>query len=307
MLIYKELDFARTSELDSITDLVYREKLCSLTNEYENGKIFAVYENGCLYGWCFLFIPDSLQGSCFVFVYVNSFYRRHGYGTAIYLWAEEKMKTSGHNWWSSYPADDGADAFALAVGFDYTSPNSFMVYEGAISLGAQYNLISPISITDTSDTEMSYFKVSDRILIRPYKDRDYPEAADIWTNEYTKMHRDLGLPWNDPIKSEKDRVAERAHYLCNQNLYFVVEKDGQTAGIGGLFDDISGIGMLAIDSKFQGQGLGTVLTKFLIREAIRLGNSKPCIYCETNNTAAFHVYEKAGFVEKIRESTAIKR
>ena len=296
MLNYTELTQDQASKLDPITPSVYQEKLRSLWKEYENGRLFAFYENSTLCGWYFLFIPEAPLGSCFVFIFVDPIYRRLGYGTAIYRHAEKEMLASGHNWWSSYPADDGADAFALAVGFDYTSPNSFMVYESGTSSNK-----GEADITDADHTEPG------SVVIRPYEDRDYPLAADIWTNEYAKMHRDLGLPFNAPSKSDEDRKLEQAKYHKNRDFYFVVEKDGQVAGIGGLFDDNSGIGMLAVDSKYQGQGLGTLLTRFLIRECIHLGNPAPCIYCETNNPPAFHVYEKSGFKEKIRESTAIKR
>ena len=66
------------------------------------------------------------------------------------------------------------------------------------------------------------------------------------------------------------------------------------------------IGSVAIDRSYAGQGYGTRLTAFLTNECIRRGNNSPCLYCESGNEDAIHVYKKLGYVEISRESVAIK-
>ena len=73
-----------------------------------------------------------------------------------------------------------------------------------------------------------------------------------------------------------------------------------------LFDDDSGIGGLAVDEVYAGKGYGTRLAAFLTNECIRRGCSNPCLYCETGNDNAMHIYKKIGYVEKNRECVAVK-
>ena len=72
--------------------------------------------------------------------------------------------------WSSYPESEAADRFALAVGFDYTNTNSYLVHDGR-------------NVPLCADG------------IRPCRIEDYPTAPDLWSREYAAMHRRLGLPY----------------------------------------------------------------------------------------------------------------
>lgn len=266
--------------LFSFTDEYYIRKL---KEEYADGTVYAVCDDACV-GWCHLDIPDQTIWDCFVVVYVAPAYRKRGYGTMIYRWAEEKMLESGCSWWSSYAPDAAADRFALSVGFDYTNHNSYMEYR------------------DPGEIEEPL--LPDGAVIRPYRPSDYPAAPDIWSREYTRMHRELGLPYAPKEKTEDEKEQERQLYEGEH--YYIMEYAGKTVGIGGLFGDASGIGMLAVDSAYQGRGLGSCMTRFLLCRSREKGTAHPCIYCETNNLPAMHVYRKAGFTEIERESTAIK-
>lgn len=233
-------------------------------------------------GWCYLSMPTDMLGACFVYIYVSPSFRRKGAGRTMYQWAEEKIQRMKADCWSSYLPSKITDQFALSMGFGYVNSNSYMEYAGAYS--------------DASDD-----------AIRPYSESDYPIAPDIWTNEYARMHIDLGLPYTPSDRTDAWRAAERAEYAQNAHLIFVIEENKQIVGIGSLFDDNSGIGSLAIDSNYIKKGYGTRLARFLTNESLRRGCKTPHLYCETNNKPAFHLYQKIGYCEISRETVAIKK
>lgn len=51
-------------------------------------------------------------------------------------------------------------------------------------------------------------------------------------------------------------------FCKNINNHFVIEIDNKIIGIGTLFQDNSGIGSLAVDSAYSGNGYGTRLAAF---------------------------------------------
>ena len=214
-------------------------------------------------------------------MYVKPEYRRQGIGTYAYRQAEIKLKEFGGNWWSSYPELEAADRFAMHVGFDYTNTNSYLVYDGR-----------SLTVDETG--------------IRLAKSEDYPTAPDIWGKEYAAMHKRLGLPFEQKEMTEEERKEDFKIFLQMLNLYFVMEVDGIIVGMGTLFDDDSGIGGLAVDEAYAGKGYGTRIAAFLTNECIRRGCPNPCLYCETGNDNAMHIYKKIGYVEKSRESVAVK-
>ncbi|MPM69909.1 hypothetical protein SDC9_116857 [bioreactor metagenome] len=119
------------------------------------------------------------------------------------------------------------------------------------------------------------------------------------------MHIRIGLPYVIKERTEEERAAERKDYKDNQKSYYVLEDNGIIIGIGGLFDDNSGMGMLAVDRTYVGKGYGTKLAAYITNECIRRGCKNPCTYCESNNANAMHIYKKIGYVEKSRESVAL--
>lgn len=76
--------------------------------------------------------------------------------------------------------------------------------------------------------------------------------------------------------------------------------------MGSLFSDHSGIGALAVDRAYSGNGYGTRLAAFLTNECISRGTKAPLPCCETGNENAMHVYQKIGYTEQSRESVAVK-
>ncbi len=276
-IILKEYKPTEIGAVKAITEPTYHNTFDGFKEE----TIQLIYKQDTLVGWIHLHIPEVFIHSGFVFVYVKPEYRRQGIGTYAYRRAEIKLKEFGGNWWSSYPELEAADRFAMHIGFDYTNTNSYLVHDGR-----------NITVDETG--------------IRLARSEDYPTAPDIWGKEYAAMHKRLGLPFEEKEMTEEERKEDYQIFLQLLDRYFVMEIDGIIVGMGTLFDDDSGIGGLAVDGAYIGKGYGTRLAAFLTNECIRRGCPNPCLYCETGNDNAMHIYKKIGYVEKNRESVAVK-
>lgn len=276
-IIIKKYDESSKDTVKTITEHNYYK----LFQNFTDNTINLIFKNDILAGWIHLNLPDIPLYSGFVFVYVAPEHRRKGVGTYAYRQAESRLKSIGCNWWSSYPESEAADRFAISVGFDYTNTNSCLVHNGRM-----------VSICTDG--------------VRICQVEDYPTAPDIWSNEYAAMHIRIGLPYKKKILSADEREQEFNNFCKNINNHFVIEIENRIIGIGSLFDDNSGIGSLAVDSAHSGNGYGTKLAAFLTNECIKRGCPNPCIYCETGNDNAIHIYKKIGYVEQSRESVAIK-
>lgn len=253
-----------------------------LLREYHESTLFVAEQNGEIVGWMHLSIPEERMYDCFLFIYVEESRRRNGIGRAFYREAEPQMLASGCGWWTSYPPSAAADAFALAMEFDYTNTNSHLVYSGKLH-------------NAPSDG------------IRPYRDSDFPTAPDIWSREYAAMHIRLGLPWDKWAEpTPEEREESRRWYMERAHLTYVLEADGAVVGIGGLFSEEDGIGMVAVDSAHANKGYGRRLVSFLTDEAIRRGHPHPAMYCEAGNDNAMHLYLSLGYRVESSETVAVK-
>lgn len=142
--------------------------------------------------------------------------------------------------------------------------------------------------------------------IRQCRIDDYPTAPDIWSREYADMHIRIGLPYKRHELTEEERKEGYDEFIRAISDSYVLEIDGKIIGFGTLFSDNSGIGAVAVDRAYAGHGYGTRLSAFLTNECIRRGNKAPCLYCESGNDDAMHVYQKIGYVEVSRETVTLK-
>jgi predicted GNAT family acetyltransferase len=263
--------------IEKTTEPLYLDKF----KEFEGEEIKIILLGNTAVGWAHVHMPGSSLYSGFIFIYIIPEYRRKGIGTWVYRQAEAQWISIGCNWWTSYPASEGADRFSLAVGFDYTNTNLYMEHSG----------VPYVASTDG---------------IRQCRPDDFSAVSEIWTREYADMHRRIGLPYETHEFTEEDEKEAREDFLSNLKNKYVIEADGKIVGQGGIFRDNSGIGSLAVDRAYAGHGYGTRLAAFLTNEIIRRGNDKPCLYCELGNDDALHVYRKIGYREVSRETVALK-
>lgn len=271
------------SDLSALTEPGQRGKLDEYAAEPE--KLFALEKDGKTVGWMHLHIPDEAKYSAFVYIYIVPAYRRQGIGREVYREAEKRIRSSGCDWWSSYPPSEAADAFCRAVGFTYTNTNHYMVWRG--------------------DARMLDLPADG---IRPIEERDIPDGPGIWSREYARMHRELGIPYDETVLTqeqiESDRREIREHPERWENV-FLLDEGSVPVAYGTVFEDGDGVGSVAVDCAHRNRGYGTRMTAFLTRECIRRGHAHPFLYCEAGNDAALHVYEKLGYRIESSETVAV--
>ncbi|MBQ4605462.1 MAG: GNAT family N-acetyltransferase [Clostridia bacterium] len=275
-LIYRPLTEDNDDVFLEITEPLYR----SSRVEINKRKTMLVYKESTPVGWLYMNLPDNKQYDVYVFVYVAPVWRRQGIGTEIFRYTKTKMEGYTGGWWVMYPEMEAADPFARRMGAEFVNSNYHMVYAGGC----------PELLTEG---------------IRPYhEETDFPAAPEIWNREYANLHKRLGLPDVEPeILTEDDRNDYREF----AEVTYVIEEDHKIVGIGGLFSEGDGIGMLAVDAAYTGKGLGTRLAVFLTEESIRRGYSNPHLYCEDGNDNALHIYEKIGYRKEYCEKWAMRK
>ena len=247
--------------------------------DYEDNLRHVILRDNNITGFLILSLSESRIQSSYLYIYIFKEYRRKGIASEVYRSLEEKLKSASTSWWTDYDMNSDTDAFCLKVGFDEVHPNLFLTYEGDI-LKEDYN------------------------KIRIYRDEDFEIASSIWTDEYRKMHEQIGIVEEnkDIDKAELERI-----YHENMDSTYVVEDDGKIIGVGQLFEEASGIGNIAITSEYQNKGYGKKLLSFLVDECIKKGNSHPVLYCEPANEKALRLYLNTGFEITKRETYAVKR
>lgn len=272
------------SFLEELTEPGQQAKLHEYISEPE--KLFTLERGSVTVGWMHLHIPDEEKYSAFVYIYVAPAFRRQGIGREAYREAEKRIRASGCDWWSSYPPSESSDAFCHNVGFTYTNTNHFMVWHG-------------------NEQMLDYPSTG----IRSIEAHDIPEGPMIWNREYARMHRELGIPYDEitpteeQIRMDRNEISEHPE---RWNNVFLLDVDGIPAAYGAIFQDGSSVGAVAVDYKHRNRGYGTRMTAYLTRKCIRSGFENPCLYCEAGNESALHVYIKLGYRVESSETVAVK-
>ena len=275
-IVIKNYNPSLATNILEITEQNYHD----LFNSISQQEIKLIFHNEILVGWARVDTPAHSLYSGFVFIYITPQYRRKGIGSYVYKEIEKTFLSIGCNWWSSYPKFDGADVFALAVGFDYTNINHELEHNG--------NLVS-------INTEG----------IRKCSVSDFHEVTELWSTEYARMHTLLGFPFQRKELNDEEKKESYEDFCNNIDNYFVLETENKIVGMGSLFSSNSGIGSLAVDYKYAGRGYGTQLAAFLTNECIRRGNPHPIHDCEGKNENALHIYLKIGYSIKSTEYVAV--
>lgn len=243
---------------------------------YSREKIMIAEYEGIVGGYSY--VSSGAVGYFFVFVYVAPEYRRRNVGTKLYLEAEKRcLKAECNEIFTTYYEKDGTEKFVKKLGATYTTSSHIMKYSGGL----------------ISEKEMT---------IRQYKDEDYLRFHYIWSYGSHEMHKRIGLPVKEPFKMEE--IYREQYHNDRDNLY-VLERDGQIIGVGGILGN--SIGCLAVDIHYNNHGYGTALAAYLTNQIIQRGNNEVYVTCEIGNDNALHIYEKIGYKKLYREYWAIKR
>lgn len=107
----------------------------------------------------------------------------------------------------------------------------------------------------------------------------------------------LRKPWNQPLGSERDTNEKESWHFA------VVDEDGLIRGVCRLQNNKEGIGQIrymAVDSRFQGKGLGGMLLQVAEDKAVTLGFTTIILQAREN---AVPFYQSKGY--QIEDKTFI--
>lgn len=138
----------------------------------------------------------------------------------------------------------------------------------------------------------------DGVFIRPIQPGDNPAVAAIIRQVMTEFSCvGEGYSILDP---EVDKMYEAYHN--ERSVFYVVVKDGEPVGCGGIAPlaggdpEVCELRKMYYLPALRGQGLGTRLLRGCMNEARRLGFKYMYLETVDRMSAANHLYQKAGFI-----------
>lgn len=121
------------------------------------------------------------------------------------------------------------------------------------------------------------------VTFRKMEERDVEEVSRIEEETFS-------MPWSP--KSFLEMIQSKDAY------YIVAEQDGKILGSCGVLQalDEGNITNVVIEQESRGQGIGTAMLEFLMKEGEKRGITAYTLEVRVSNASAIHVYEKLGFV-----------
>ena len=136
------------------------------------------------------------------------------------------------------------------------------------------------------------------IQIREYQDPDYAACRALF-GELTQHHADI---FGDQTIAGEDpgRGFDKFFSLDNRLGSWVAETDGRIVGFIGLLENMGEEGVceiepLVVSLDSRGQGIGSMLVRYIVEEAKRKRFKFLSIRPELRNEKAFDLYVKLGF------------
>jgi GNAT superfamily N-acetyltransferase len=157
----------------------------------------------------------------------------------------------------------------------------------AISIAGWTDSIS--SGVESSESERA------EVVVRAYRDKDYPSCRSLW-KELTEHHRRI---YGDPTIGGEDPGAGIDGYLATPERVgsWVAEVNGAVVGLTGLFEHgVSGeLEPLVVTEALRGGGVGSTLIRRVVEEAHARGYEYLAIRPVARNTSAIQRFHAAGF------------
>ena len=112
---------------------------------------------------------------------------------------------------------------------------------------------------------------------------------------------EVGLPLVGTAYEDKETTKMYESYKGKNEIYFVVEIDGEVQGGAGIKhlkdfeDDVCELQKMYFSSKIRGKGYGKIMIEKCLKSAKELGYKKCYLESASILQTAIHIYEKYGF------------
>ena len=125
------------------------------------------------------------------------------------------------------------------------------------------------------------------IIIRPFKIKDQFEVVKLW--EICK----LVMPWNDPYKD----ISRKMNFLPELFLVGIIEGKVNASVMGGYEGHRGWINYLAVNPKFQNNGIGKQMLEEIESRLKLLNCPKVNLQIRQGNEKVFSFYKKLGYID----------
>ncbi len=124
-----------------------------------------------------------------------------------------------------------------------------------------------------------------KVIIRSYRESDKNDVIKLWTE------CDLVVPWNNPQRDIERKLAVQSELFL---IGVLKDKIIATAMVG--YEGHRGwVNYLAVDPKFQRQGIAKQMMEEAERRLLKLGCPKLQVQVRTTNSGVVEFYHKLGY------------
>jgi len=204
----------------------------------------------------------------FLYVYINTPYRRQGIGGAALSLGEQRVSSQAERFRTFYRLDHPEQKlFASKHGYKRVYSSTFMEYSG------------------------DSFEIAS-LPIRGYNDDDYEIAHDLYARAFHEMRTRVGFFPESVVESSSETM--RKQWAATKQERYVYTQDGIVVGYAHVVGN--DIGSISVDPQKQGQGIGRLFLKYLVNEIIGQGYASVLLACVVGNWAK-RLYDSVGFVD----------
>ncbi len=142
------------------------------------------------------------------------------------------------------------------------------------------------TLSDNYESIKPYYgMITDRLLELTFQSGIYSRFkadASFIGSEYRKLYTE----WIE--NSVKRKIARDVFvYVRNSDIKGFITWDAQ--------ENQAGIGLIAVDQRMRGQGIGSMMIKYVVNEAFVAGYPAIKVVTQFDNKSAMYLYEKNGF------------
>lgn len=212
---------------------------------------------------------EHLLPQAYLAVYVYPNFRRQGIGSFVAAYAESQLRESGVPMvrTSVRKNEDAARAFAQRLQYSFYYTSACMQRKG-----------SPFLL--------------DVLPVRQYADDDYFTCQALYAKAFHEMSVRVGSFPDSVIARPSEN--EREEWRKGAANRFVYRNNGEIAAFAHV--DGNELSSIAVDVRFQGQGIGRRFVQYLCNEIYRRGFDTISLWCVIGNDAR-KLYDSLGFEE----------
>ena len=126
-----------------------------------------------------------------------------------------------------------------------------------------------------------------------------------YSHNYKDYIKSLNYEWLDKYfvvePGDVEQLSDPQRHIIDKggHIYFAKYKN-EIVGTSSLMKTGEGeyeLAKMAVTEKYKGQGIGQILLKHCLAEAIKLNVTKLSLFSNTKLKSAIHLYKKHGFIE----------